>query len=87
MSLLLTGGTVFSNGRFENKDLAIDQGRIVSVSPSRENCSVIELHNCLIVSYCIKVACFSNSGTCSYTQTQSLWCYPRNIIKFYIKRF
>ena len=34
MGLLLTGGFVFRNGRFENLDVAIDQGRIVSVSPS-----------------------------------------------------
>ena len=33
MGLLLTGGFVFRNGRFENLDVAIDQGRIVSISP------------------------------------------------------
>ena len=44
MSLLLTGGAVFLNGRFENMDLVIDQGRIVSVSESlpKEGFSVIE---------------------------------------------
>ena len=30
MSLLLTGGTVFLNGGFQNMDLAIDQGSSVS---------------------------------------------------------
>ena len=36
MSLLLTGGAVFLNGSFQNMDVAIDQGRIVSVSSSLE---------------------------------------------------
>ena len=45
MSLLLTGGAVFRDGKFQNMDISIDQGRIVSVSPSlpREGASVIEL--------------------------------------------
>ena len=47
MGLLLTGGTVFSNGRFENMDVAIHQGRIVSIP--QEDSSVIELDNCLVV--------------------------------------
>ena len=34
MELLLTGGAVFMDGTFRNMDVAIDQGRIVSVSPS-----------------------------------------------------
>ena len=34
MSLLLTGGAVFLNGSFHNMDIAISEGRIVSVSPS-----------------------------------------------------
>ena len=51
MSLLLTGGAVFADGAFRNMDIAIDQGRIVSVSPSlpKEGFSVIELHNRVIV--------------------------------------
>ena len=51
MGLLLTGGFVFRNGRFENLDVAIDQGRIVSISPSlpREGFSVIELQDRFIV--------------------------------------
>ena len=51
MNLLLTGGTVFLDGRFENLDVAVSDGRIVSVSPSfpKEGFSVIELHNrCLV---------------------------------------
>ena len=35
MSLLLTGGAVFADGAFRNMDIAIDQGRIVSVSLPR----------------------------------------------------
>ena len=34
MSLLLTGGAVFLDGKFHTVDLAVDQGRIVSVSIS-----------------------------------------------------
>ena len=51
MDLLLTGGAVFLDGRFQNLDVAVSGGRIVSVSPSlsREGFSVIELHNrCLV---------------------------------------
>lgn len=51
MDLLLTGGTVFLDGHFENLDVAVSNGRIVSVSPSlpKEGFSVIELHNrCLV---------------------------------------
>lgn len=51
MDLLLTGGTVFLDGHFENLDVAVSDGRIVSVSPSlpKEGFSVIELHNrCLV---------------------------------------
>ena len=51
MDLLLTGGAVFLGGRFVNLDVAVSDGRIVSVSPSlpKEGFSVIELHNrCLV---------------------------------------
>ncbi len=51
MDLLLTGGAVFLDGRFEDLDVAVSNGRIVSVSPSlpKEGFSVIELHNrCLV---------------------------------------
>ena len=51
MNLLLTGGTVFSDGHFQNLDVAVSDGRIVSVSPSlpKGGFSVIELHNrCLV---------------------------------------
>ena len=51
MKYLLTGGSVFRNGRFERLDVAIDQGRRVSVSPSlsRDGFCVIELHDRFLV--------------------------------------
>ena len=51
MSLLLTGGTVYVNGSYEEMDVAIDHGHIVAVSSNlpREGFSVIELHDRLIV--------------------------------------
>ena len=69
MSLLLTGGAVFLNGRFQNMDLAIDQGRIVSVSPSQENTSVIELHNRLIVPGFVDVHVHLREPGFSYKET------------------
>ena len=69
MSLLLTGGAVFLNGRFQNMDLAIDQGRIVSVSPSQENTSVIELDNCLIVPGFVDVHVHLREPGFSYKET------------------
>lgn len=51
MRLLLTGGAVFRNGAFQPLDVAIDEGRIVAVSPalSREGFSVVEVPDKLIV--------------------------------------
>ena len=47
MSLRLTGGAVYWKGRFENRDLFVEQGRIVSIP--QEAPSVISVPNCLIV--------------------------------------
>ena len=69
MSLLLTGGAVFLNGSFQNMDLAIDQGRIVSVSPSQENTSVIELDKCLIVPGFVDVHVHLREPGFSYKET------------------
>lgn len=71
MSLLLTGGAVFLNGCFQNLDVAIDQGRIVSVSPSlpREGFSVIELHNQLIVPGFVDVHVHLREPGFSYKET------------------
>ncbi len=51
MRLLLTGGAVFRNGAFQPLDVAIDEGRIVAVSPAlpREGFSVIKVPDKLIV--------------------------------------
>ena len=71
MNLLLTGGAVFLNGSFQNMDLAIDQGRIVSVSPSlpKEGLSVIELHNRLIVPGFVDVHVHLREPGFSYKET------------------
>ena len=71
MSLLLTGGAVFLNGSFQNMDVAIDQGRIVSVSSSLENASVIELHNRLIVPGFVDVHVHLREPGFSYKETIS----------------
>jgi len=69
MSLLLTGGAVFLNGSFQNMDLAIDQGRIVSVSSSQESASVIKLDNCLIVPGFVDVHVHLREPGFSYKET------------------
>ena len=71
MSLLLTGGAVFLNGSFQNMDVAINQGRIVSVSSSLENASVIELHNRLIVPGFVDVHVHLREPGFSYKETIS----------------
>lgn len=71
MSLLLTGGAVFVDGVFQNMDISIDQGRIVSVSPSlsREDRSVIELHDRLIVPGFVDVHVHLREPGFSYKET------------------
>lgn len=71
MSLLLTGGTVFHNGGFRQMDVAVDQGRIVSVSPSlpKEGCSVIECSDCLIVPGFVDVHVHLREPGFSYKET------------------
>ena len=71
MSLLLTGGSVFINGSFQNMDVAIDQGRIVSVCPSipREGHSVIELHDRYIVPGFVDVHVHLREPGFSYKET------------------
>ena len=71
MSLLLTGGAVFWGGEFRNVDVAIDQGRIVSVSPSlpRDGFSVIELHNRLLVPGFVDVHVHLREPGFSYKET------------------
>ncbi len=71
MSLLLTGGTVFHGGTFRQMDVAMDQGRIVSVSPSlpKEGCSVIECSDCLIVPGFVDVHVHLREPGFSYKET------------------
>lgn len=69
MSLLLTGGTVFWKGHFQNMDLAMDQGRIVSVP--QEAPSVISLPNCLIVPGFVDVHVHLREPGFSYKETIS----------------
>ena len=71
MSLLLTGAAVFLNGRFENTNIAIDQGRIVSVSKNlpQEGFTVFELDNCLIVPGFVDVHVHLREPGFSYKET------------------
>ena len=49
MGLLLKGGALFRDGRFEDADLAMDQGRIVPVPVETEDFSVVEVPGLLVV--------------------------------------
>lgn len=69
MSMLLTGGAVFRDGAFHNADVAIDQGRIVSLSLPREGVSVIELHNCLVIPGFVDVHVHLRQPGFSYKET------------------
>jgi len=71
MNLLLTGGAVYMNGSFQNMDVAISEGRIVSVSPSlpREGFSVIELHDQLVVPGFVDVHVHLREPGFSYKET------------------
>ena len=71
MGLLLTGGSVFQNGAFHTADVLIENGRIVSVSPSlpREHCSVIEVHDDFIVPGFVDVHVHLREPGFSYKET------------------
>ena len=71
MSLLLTGGTVFQSGSFRQMDVAVNQGRIVSVSPSlpKEGFSVIECSDLLIVPGFVDVHVHLREPGFSYKET------------------
>lgn len=71
MSLLLTCGTVFQSGSFRQMDVAMDQGRIVSVSPSlpKEGFSVIECSDLLIVPGFVDVHVHLREPGFSYKET------------------
>ncbi|MBQ7778676.1 MAG: dihydroorotase [Oscillibacter sp.] len=71
MSLLLTGGAVFMDGRFQNMDVAISDGRIVSIAPSlpRDGYSVVELHDQLVVPGFVDVHVHLRQPGFSYKET------------------
>ena len=71
MGLLLTGGAVYLNGQFQNMDIAICEGRIVSVSTHlpQEGFSVIELHDDLIVPGFVDVHVHLREPGFSYKET------------------
>lgn len=69
MPYLLTGGAVFLNGNFHTADLAVDQGRIVSVPDLREEPSVIQVNHCLIVPGFVDVHVHLREPGFSYKET------------------
>ena len=71
MNLLLTGGAVFRNGTFQNMDVAISGGRIVSNSPSlpQEGFSVIECQDQVIVPGFVDVHVHLREPGFSYKET------------------
>ncbi len=71
MPLLLTGGAVYRNGAFEIADVAIDHGRIVSVSPDlpRTGFSVVQIQDHLLVPGFVDVHVHLREPGFSYKET------------------
>ena len=71
MSLLLTGGAVFRNGTFQKTDMAVDQGRIVSVSlsHSQKDCSVMKINDKVVVPGFVDVHVHLREPGFSYKET------------------
>ncbi len=71
MPLLLTGGAVYRNGAFEIADVAIDRGRIVSVSPDlpRTGFSVVQIQDHLLVPGFVDVHVHLREPGFSYKET------------------
>ena len=71
MDYLLTGGSVFRNGGFHQMDVAVRNGRIVSISPSlpRKGFSVIELNERLLVPGFVDVHVHLREPGFSYKET------------------
>ena len=71
MRYLLTGGSVFSGAGFQLLDVAICDGRIVSISPSlsREGFEVIQLNDCLLVPGFVDVHVHLREPGFSYKET------------------
>ena len=71
MRLLLTGGSVFCGGGFQPLDIAVSEGRIVSVSPRlpRDGAAVIELNHHFIVPGFVDVHVHLREPGFSYKET------------------
>ena len=71
MRLVLKGGTVYTENGFVQADVAVEEGRIVSVSPSvcDEGASVIELHDQLVVPGFVDVHVHLREPGFSYKET------------------
>lgn len=71
MRLVLTGGSVFRGGEFQPLEIAVSQGRIVSVSPRlpRDGASVLELNHCFVVPGFVDVHVHLREPGFSYKET------------------
>ena len=71
MSLLLTGGAVFLDGKFQRADIELRGGRIVSISDSlsRDGHSVIELNDLFVVPGFVDVHVHLREPGFSYKET------------------
>ena len=71
MRLVLKGGTVYTGSGFVQADVAVEEGRIVSVSSSvfEEGSSVIELHDQLVVPGFVDVHVHLRQPGFSYKET------------------
>ena len=71
MRLVLKGGTVYTGSGFAQADVAVEEGRIVSVSSSvfEEGSSVIELHDQLVVPGFVDVHVHLRQPGFSYKET------------------
>ena len=71
MELLLTGGSVFRNGGFERADVAVSNGRIVSISPDipHEGRTIVEVNDRFIVPGFVDVHVHLRQPGFSYKET------------------
>ena len=71
MELLLTGGAVYQDGQFVTADVAVSDGRIVSVSPNlpKEGRFVVEVNDCWIVPGFVDVHVHLREPGFSYKET------------------
>ena len=71
MKLLLTGGSVLWNGKFQSMEIEISEGRIVSISPTlpKDGRTVLELHNRFVVPGFVDVHVHLRQPGFSYKET------------------